>query len=89
MNIKGIEKIEDFDITLQDGLEYMDDEDWEEAENRMEIIGQNGNDGEHYSKHDLNKDGIIEIIIMQQIKNIKNKVGGNLQSHPEKLKEEG
>ena len=65
--------------------------DWEAAERRMEIIGQNGNDGDHYSKHDLNKDGVIDNnekkYIWQQIKNIKDKVGGNLQSHPEKLKE--
>ncbi len=26
----------------------------------MEIIGQNGNDGEHYSELDLNKDGKID-----------------------------
>ena len=65
--------------------------DWEAAEKRMEIIGQNGNDGEHYSELDLNKDGVIDNnekkYIWQQIKNIKDKVGGNLQSHPEKLKE--
>jgi hypothetical protein len=64
---------------------------WEAAEKRMEIIGQNGNDGEHYSELDLNKDGVIDNnekkYIWQQIKNIKDKVGGNLQSHPEKLKE--
>jgi len=54
------EAIEDFDITLQDGLEDMDDKDWEEAENRMDIIGQNGNEGEHY------KD--IEVIDPQQVK---------------------
>ena len=52
------EAIEDFDITLQDGLEDMDDKDWEEAENRMDIIGQNGNEGEHYkdsSKKEIKK----------------------------------
>jgi len=49
------EAIEDFDITLQDGLEDMDDKDWEEAENRMDIIGQNGNEGEHY-KDSSNKE---------------------------------
>ena len=27
---------------------------------RMDIIGQNGNDGEHYSNDDYNKDGIID-----------------------------
>ena len=52
------EAIEDFDTTLQDGLEDMDDKDWEEAENRMDIIGQNGNEGEHYkdsSKKEIKK----------------------------------
>jgi|13_taG_2_1085334.scaffolds.fasta_scaffold27180_2 hypothetical protein len=34
--------------------------DWEAAEKRMEIIGQNGNDGEHYSELDLNQDGIVD-----------------------------
>ena len=32
----------------------------EEDEKRMDIIGQNGNDGEHYSDDDYNKDGIID-----------------------------
>ncbi len=36
---------------------YKKELDWETAEKRMEIIGQNGNDGEHYSELDLNKDG--------------------------------
>ena len=37
--------------------------DWDAAEKRMEIIGQNGNDGEHYAdlkKYDLNNDGILD-----------------------------
>ena len=35
----------------------------EEDEKRMDIIGQNGNDGEHYDnlENDLNKDGIIDV----------------------------
>ena len=35
----------------------------EEDEKRMNIIGQNGNDGEHYDdldKNDINKDGIVD-----------------------------
>ena len=59
------EAIEDWDHTLQDGLNDLDNElpepnealkiakddfDWEVAEKRMNIIGQNGNDGEHYSE---------------------------------------
>ena len=74
-NLYG-EKIEDFDITLQDGLEDMDDKDWEEAENRMDIIGQNGNEGEHYSELNLNEDK-VEIKIterrIKEIEDIKNK----------------
>jgi len=33
---------------------------WEAAEKRMEVIGQNGNEGEHYSEYDLNKDSKID-----------------------------
>ncbi len=47
----------DWDVTLQDGLE---EEEWEAAEERMNVIGQNGNDGEHYSELDFNKDGKID-----------------------------
>lgn len=53
------EAIEDFDATLQDGLDDLDDEfnesvkdfDWEAAEKRMNAIGQNGNTGEHYQEN--------------------------------------
>ena len=76
---------------VEDGEKGEDGIDWEAAEKRMEIIGQNGNDGEHYSEFDLNKDGKIDDeeakLVMGKIENIKNKVGGNLNSHPEKLKE--
>ena len=45
------EKDDDWDSTLNDGLEdEKDDFDWEAAEKRMDIIGQNGNEGEHYSE---------------------------------------
>ena len=51
--------------------------DWEAAEQRMEIIGQNGNDGEHYDKLDVNKDGVVDKVDkeiakrrLQEIKNI-------------------
>ena len=89
--VKDAEEIKTQDEFIKnlDNLEKI--KDWEEAEKRMNIIGQNGNDGEHYSELDLNKDGVIDNnekkYIWQQIKNIKDKVGGNLQSHPEKLKE--
>ena len=91
-NLYG-EKIEDFDITLQDGLEYMDDKDWEEAENRMDIIGQNGNEGEHYSELDLNKDGVLDKIEIQtaedRIKKLKNRLSEPLsQFRKRKIQEE-
>jgi hypothetical protein len=43
----------------------------EEDEKRMDIIGQNGNDGEHYDnlENDLNKDGIIDINDVNVAKN--------------------
>ena len=53
-----------------------DDFDWEAAEKRMEIIGQNGNDGKHYSEIDLDEDK-VEIKIaerrIKEIEDIKNK----------------
>ena len=49
---------------------------WEAAEKRMEIIGQNGNDGKHYSEIDLDEDK-VEIKIaerrIKEIEDIKNK----------------
>jgi chaperonin cofactor prefoldin len=39
---------DDLDGTLNDGLD--DGFDWEAAEERMNVIGQNGNDGEHYEE---------------------------------------
>ena len=34
----------------------------EESERRMDIIGQNGNDGEHYDELDINKDGNVDSV---------------------------
>jgi hypothetical protein len=68
--------------------ESLDNEPWydEEAERRMDIIGQNGNEGEHYEEElasqqefdilDLNKDGIVDdeekAIAQERINNIEN-----------------
>jgi hypothetical protein len=41
---------------------------WEEAEERMNIIGQNGNNGEHYDPVDLNRDGEITSLEIEQAK---------------------
>jgi len=65
-NLEDIEVKDAEEIKTQD--EFMDNldklekiKDWEAAERRMEIIGQNGNDGEHYSELDLNKDGKVSV----------------------------
>ena len=36
-------------------VEDKDDFDWEAAEKRMDVIGQNGNEGEHYSESSINE----------------------------------
>ena len=68
-NVERIENDLDWELLVNEGL---DNEPWydEEAEHRMDIIGQNGNEGEHYENElasqqefdilDLNKDGVID-----------------------------
>ena len=68
-NVERIENDLDWELLVNEGL---DNEPWydEEAEHRMDIIGQNGNEGEHYENElasqqkfdilDLNKDGIVD-----------------------------
>ena len=46
----------DFETVVNESQNILKDED----EERMNIIGQNGNDGLHYDELDLNKDGIID-----------------------------
>jgi len=69
-NLYG-EKIEDIEVKDSEEIKSQDEflknldnlekiKKWEEAEKRMNIVGQNGNDGEHYSEFDLNKDGVID-----------------------------
>ena len=78
--LKDIEVKDAEEITTQE--EFMKNLDnlekikyWEEAEKRMDIIGQNGNDGDHYKKEynilDTNKDGVID---QSEIQNAKNKI---------------
>ena len=67
-------KYEDIPIKVVGEEEF----DWEVAEKRMDIIGQNGNEGEHYSELDLNKDGVLDEIEIQtaedKIENLKNRL---------------
>ena len=83
-----IETLEEFEKNL-DKIEKI--KEWEAAERRMEIIGQNGNDGEHYSEFDLNKDGVIDDNeknhLIQKITKIHNKMGGDLKSSPKNVEE--
>lgn len=81
--VKIIDDDNDWELLANDNL---DNEPWhdEEVEYRMDIIGQNGNEGEHYEKDlasqqefdilDINKDGIVDdkerIIIQNKINNI-------------------
>ena len=57
----------------------------------MEIIGQNGNEGEHYSELDLNKDGIVNSTeidsAVARIAEIKRLRGGNINPEGEFQKE--
>ena len=58
----------------------------EEDEKRMNIIGQNGNDGEHYDNldYDLNKDGIVDNsdlnIAKNKVKDLKDSIAGVTKS---------
>ena len=83
-----IETLEEFEKNL-DKIEKI--KEWEAAERRMEIIGQNGNDGEHYSEFDLNKDGVIDDNeknhLIQKITKIHNKMGGDLKTSPKNVEE--
>ena len=84
-NVERIENDLDWELLVNEGL---DNEPWydEEAEHRMDIIGQNGNEGEHYENElapqqefdilDLNKDGIVDdeerAIAQERINSIEN-----------------
>ena len=48
--------------SLEEQAKYTDweEDDWEEAEKRMNIIGQNGNDGDHYYDESLSKENLEE-----------------------------
>jgi hypothetical protein len=84
IEVKDAEEIKTQDEFFEnlDNLEKI--KDWEEAERRMEIIGQNGNDGEHYSELDLNKDGKVDsnelFKAKQELKQLKNSIVGVTRS---------
>ena len=85
-NLEDIEVRDAEEIKTQD--EFMENldklekiKDWEAAERRMEIIGQNGNDGNHYSELDLNQDGIVDETEIKKAKNTIKELEKHLQTN--------
>ena len=61
--IKNKEKSKEKDLILKNEPPQwfnLEKEYTDEDEKRMDIIGQNGNDGDHYDEFDLNKDGKVD-----------------------------
>ncbi len=69
----------DFELATSESQNRLIDKD----EERINIIGQNGNDGLHYYKLDLNKDGVVDdnerLLVMQKLKSLAHeaKMSGN------------
>ena len=72
-------------MSVPDGMEFNKEYPiiQDKAEQRMDIIGQNGNDGLHYDELDLNKDGIVDnserLLAIENLKKLahKAKMSGN------------
>ena len=66
--------------------------DWDAAEKRMEIIGQNGNDGEHYSEFDLNKDGVVDaqerLLMISKLRDMQKDFSGEILNKLKNLEKE-
>ena len=84
---------------IKTNKEFMDNldkiekiKDWEEAEKRMNIIGQNGNDGEHYSEWDLNGDGKVDIkdrlLMISKLKSLQKEFKGSMKNKLLELEKE-
>ena len=91
--VKDAEEIKTQDEFMKnlDNLEKI--KDWEAAERRMNIIGQNGNEGEHYSELDLNQDGVIDEkeieTALEKIERLENRLKDPLSSwRSNKIKKE-
>ena len=90
--VKDAEEIKTQDEFMKnlDNLEKI--KDWEEAEKRMNIIGQNGNDGEHYSELYLNQDGKVDIedrlLIISKLKTLQKEFKGPIKNKLIKLENE-
>jgi len=101
-NLYG-ERVEDIVVKdaeeIKTNKEFMDNldkiekiKDWEEAEKRMNIIGQNGNDGEHYSEWDLNGDGKVDIkdrlLMISKLKSLQKEFKGSMKNKLLELEKE-
>ena len=101
-NLYG-ERVEDIEVkdaeeikTSKEFIKNLDNlskiKDWEEAEQRMNIIGQNGNDGEHYSEWDLNGDGKVDIkdrlLMISKLKSLQKEFKGSMKNKLLKLEKE-
>ena len=101
-NLYG-ERVEDIIVKdseeIKTNKEFMDNldkiekiKDWEEAEKRMNIIGQNGNDGEHYSEWDLNGDGKVDIkdrlLMISKLKSLQKEFKGSMKNKLLELEKE-
>jgi len=83
---------DDFDLPNDVLKKEKDDFDWEAAERRMNIIGQNGNEGEHYSELDLNQDGKVDIkdrlLIISKLKSLQKEFKGLIKNKLIELEKE-
>ena len=81
-------KYEDIPIKVAGEEEF----DWDAAEKRMEIIGQNGNDGEHYSEFDLNKDGVVDaqerLLMISKLRDMQKDFSGEILNKLKNLEKE-
>ena len=84
IEVKDAEEIKSQDEFMENLNKLEKIKDWEAAEKRMEIIGQNGNSGEHYSELDLNQDGVVDQeeieTALDKIKNLQNRLNEPLSS---------
>ena len=66
--------------------------DLENDEKRMEVIGQNGNDGEHYSELDSNKDGVVDakerLLMISKLRDMQKDFSGEILDKLKNLEKE-
>ena len=86
IEVKDAEEIKTQDEFMENLNKLEKIKDWEAAEKRMEIIGQNGNSGEHYEEEkysilDTNKDGVVDLDEIQKAKDTIKELENHLQTN--------